>query len=378
MNIVVLNGSPKGSMSVTMQYLAYIQKHFKEHHFDIINVSQKIREIEKNKDYLRHICEKVKNSDGIIWAFPVYMLLVPSQYKRFIELLFEKGFNGVFTDKYCAALSSSIHFYDHTAHNYIHAVCDDLRAKYFGFFSADMHDLFKRSNRNKLLDFAQHFFKCITNKIALPKHYNPVVQNATLYKNTEVINKLNCGKKNILVLKDSNKNININNMVQKFKECFSDTDIEIFHLDEIITAGGCCGCLRCGFDNICTYHSKDIFSEFYKSKVKKADAIIIAGSIKDRFLSSKWKQFFDRSFFNTHIPTLMNKQVGYIISGPLRQISNMRETLEGYVECLKGNVVGFVTDEYDNSNEIDIILQDFAKHIEEYLKTNYSLRLVAL
>jgi len=42
MKIIVLNGSPKGDVSVTMQYVAYIQKRFPRHELKIINISQRI------------------------------------------------------------------------------------------------------------------------------------------------------------------------------------------------------------------------------------------------------------------------------------------------------------------------------------------------
>ena len=47
MKIIVLNGSPKGEISITMQYINYIQKKFKQHELKIINIAQRINQIEK-------------------------------------------------------------------------------------------------------------------------------------------------------------------------------------------------------------------------------------------------------------------------------------------------------------------------------------------
>jgi len=49
MKITVLNGSPKGDISVTMQYVAYIRKIFPQHELKIINISQRIDKIEKDE-----------------------------------------------------------------------------------------------------------------------------------------------------------------------------------------------------------------------------------------------------------------------------------------------------------------------------------------
>jgi hypothetical protein len=65
-------------------------------------------------------------------AFPLYFLLVPSNYKRFIELIWERGAEAAFKGKYAASLSTSIHFYDHIVHNYINAISEDLDMKFAG------------------------------------------------------------------------------------------------------------------------------------------------------------------------------------------------------------------------------------------------------
>ncbi len=49
MKITVLNGSPKGLTSITMQYVQYIQKKFPQHEFKILNISQRIKKIEKDE-----------------------------------------------------------------------------------------------------------------------------------------------------------------------------------------------------------------------------------------------------------------------------------------------------------------------------------------
>ena len=139
MKISVLNGSPKGMTSVTMQYIHYIQKKYPQHELKIINISQRIHKIEKEPAVFQEILDDIQSSDGIIWAFPVYYLLVPSNYKRFIELIRINGAEDIFKNRYTAVLTTSIHFFDHTAHNYMHSICDDLDMKYIGSYSADLN-----------------------------------------------------------------------------------------------------------------------------------------------------------------------------------------------------------------------------------------------
>ena len=109
----------------------------------IINISERIKKIKRDETYFKEIITEIDSADGILWAFPLHVFLVAAQYKRFIEMITEKQVQYAFKNKYTDVLTTSIHFYGHTAHNYMNAICDDLDMKYLGYYSADMEDLFK-------------------------------------------------------------------------------------------------------------------------------------------------------------------------------------------------------------------------------------------
>lgn len=371
MKIAVLNGSPKGDISATMQYVRFIQKKFPQHELKILNISQKIKLIKKGEEVLQQITEEVTASDGVLWAFPLYFFLVHSNYKRFIELIWENGFESAFKDKYTAALSTSLHVFDHAAHNYINAICDDLNMKYVGSFSADMYDLLKHKERERLSFFAEHFFGAIENNLPTSKNFQPVTRSEFDYVPGDVKSKVDTGNKKILVLTDAEDNgTNLGRMIKRFCSSFS-SEIEVVNLKKIDIKGGCLGCMQCGYDNNCAYSDKDGYAEFFNTKVKSADVIVFTGEIRDRYLSSIWKLFFDRSFFNTHIPLLIGKQIGVIISGPLGQIPNLRQILEAYFEFQRSSIVDFITDEIEDSAEIDALLQNLAKRLIQYAIEDY-------
>lgn len=371
MEITVLNGSPKGDLSATLQYALFIQRKFPQHHFKIFNIAQDMRKLEKEEGAFQAVIDAVRSSDGIMWAFPLYFLLVHSNYKRFIELIWERGVESAFTDKYAASLSTSIHLFDHTAHNYINAICDDLDMKYVGAFSADMYDLLKEKEQEKLVRFARHFFEAIETKAATPKGFTPLVHRKSHYVPGNTEDKIDVGALNILVLTDCHEGqTDLLGMIRRFKSSFAQ-DIQVVNLHDVDVKGGCLGCLHCGYDNKCVYQNKDEYGGFFNTKVKTADVLIFAGATQDRYLSSRWKLFFDRSFFNGHAPVLEGKQFGFIISGPLRQIPNLRQILEAYTELDHANLVGFVTDEYEDSTEVDALLQGLADRAVTYAKQGY-------
>ena len=48
MKVLVLNGSPKGKYSITLQKILYLQKKCKICDFEILNVGQTIKQLEKD------------------------------------------------------------------------------------------------------------------------------------------------------------------------------------------------------------------------------------------------------------------------------------------------------------------------------------------
>jgi multimeric flavodoxin WrbA len=359
---------------VTLQYILYIKKKFPQHEYVILNVAQQIKTLEKNSEKFYAIIEDIKTSEGVIWAFPLYVMLVSAQYKRFIELISERSAQNAFKDKYAALVCTSIHFYDHTAINYINAISDDLGMKFIGSFSADMMDLTKEEQRKNLISFAEDFFITIENKLPISKRFPALTLRQFEYTPTDILKdkekiELN-GKKLLLLTDTTDENKNIGKMIQTFHGCFSN-GLETININNIDIKGGCLGCIKCGYDNQCVYQNKDEFTDFYHSKLKTPDIIVRALTIKDRYFSSRWKLILDRSFFNGHVPTVIGKQIGYIISGPLGQIPNLRQIISAMAELSECNLVDIVTDEHGTSEDIDLMLYNLAQRLVKFSNSNY-------
>lgn len=371
MKITVLNGSPKGDLSVTMQYVLYIQKFFPGNSMTVHNISQKIHGIEKNPELFNEIIKDVKSSDLVIWAFPLYYLLVPSQYKRFIEMIFERKAAGAFSLKNTAVMTTSIHFFDHTAHNYMRAICDDLGMKFAGAYSAAMYDLVRSKERKRLTKFAEMVNSAVKENRPASRMYKPLTMNKFVYKPSKPVKKADPGNKKILILTDAGKTTsNQAAMVRHLKSCFT-VEPQVVNLYDIDIKGGCLGCLQCGYDNQCVYGNSDGYHEFLETEFKSADIIFYCGEIHDRYLSSKWKQFFDRSFYNNHVPILEEKQVGFLVSGPLGELATLREIFQVYPEFQQANMVDVISDECGGSKELDIQISNIAFNAIEAAEKNY-------
>ena len=88
MHILVINGSPKGSYSITLQTINYLQKLHPEHTFEALHAGKQIKKLEKD---FSPALEAIHRAELILFSYPVYTFIAPYQLHRFIELLKESG-----------------------------------------------------------------------------------------------------------------------------------------------------------------------------------------------------------------------------------------------------------------------------------------------
>jgi len=371
MKVAVLNGSPKDMVSVTMQYVRYLQKEFAQHELVIHHVCGDAKKLEKDDDAFRAVIDAIGAADAVLWATPVYVLLVPGPYKRFIELVFERGAQAAFRDKYAAALTTSIRFFDHTAHAYLHAVSEDLGMHFAGAYSAEMYDLLDPAERRRLTLFWEAFLDAAGQRAPIQRRFDPLMDAPPDYQPdaAQAPEPLPTGGRKIVVLSDAEPGGNLQRMVDRLCACFAEPP-EVVNLQQIKMVTGCMGCMQCALDNVCAFRDADDVCGVYR-KLAGADVVIEAGTVRDRYLSARFKTFWDRGFFNNHVPILVGKQVASLVSGPLAQLPGLRETLETMPELQQANLAGIVTDECGDSREIDALLEQLARRLLRCAEQGY-------
>lgn len=365
MNICILNGSPKGENSVTMQYMAYYSTCFPEHTFTYVKAAQQCKKFEKDREAFQEVMEMVEQADLIIWAFPLYIMLVHSQYKRFIELIFERKAEKYFEGKYAVSFSTSINFFDNTAHEYIRGICKDLGTKYIDGVPAHMRTMMEKKNRASLQDLFLRWERYVTRSLPVPRMHHEQKKTSFSYSpgNADV-QTVETNKKAVLVADLEQAGENLRAMTDRVKKLLPAIRVmDIRSLD----FGHCLGCMKCGPDNICAYEGKkDEFLGEFREKVIDADIVIFAGAIHDRYLSSVWQRFAERCFYRTHQPYLTGKQAAFLISGPFSQNANARQILTAYTEVWEANLAGFVTDECDDETELSAMIDNLVYDLVTY------------
>lgn len=368
MKIIILNGSPKFEKSVTMQSIKYLEQNFKKHEFQYVHIIKEIKSYEEDIEKLKALCTKIKEADAVIWAFPLYHALVHSQYKRFIELIFENKLESYFSNKYTSAFSTSIHYADIHAHNYIRAISEDLGMNYVEYLSHEMNDLTKERARRELKIFFENLLTYVDEGLATGKLFNSISKCTFKYKGDVANESIDTTKKIIIMTDAAEKDMNLNGMIDKYKS-YIKNPVEVLNLNDVDIQGHCLGCCKCAAENKCVYDNKDGYRKFLDYIIKNGDIIIFAGTIKDRYLSSRFKLYYDRSFCYNHVPILKGKQIGYIISGKLSENQNLRQILEFHTEG--SNLIGFVSDEAENDAIIDNQIYTLAKISVSYSERNY-------
>ena len=361
MRILIINGSPAGDNSITLQTMRYIRKTFQNHDYSYINAGQKIKSYERDFTECKMALDK---ADLIVFCYPVYTFLVPSQLHRFIELMKDSGID--LSDKFATQLSTSKHFYDVTAHEFIRENCSDMKLKYIKGLSADMEDLLTSRGRKEAVSFFHHVLWSIEKGLYdipgdKPKYQKPLVRIETIGNTGRKLNK----KKVVIVTDLSEDNSRLKNMIERFRSDLPYIS-RVVNIRDADIKGGCLGCFNCAAEGKCIY--KDDFERLLKRDIQTADATVYAFSIKDHSMGYLFKLYDDRQFCNGHRTVTMGKPVGYRIDGYLSNEPNLQTMIEARAQ-VGGNYLTFIA---GNEADTEKNIQRLAIEMVYALTHNYT------
>lgn len=363
MKITVFNASPKGKYSITYQYIRYIEAKYDDLNIRTYHVGQSINRIIKDENYFQEIMDNVASSDLIIWCYPVYTFLVPYQMVRFIELIFDRQAEKYFENKFSTQISTSKHFYDITAHNYVQAICNDLKMHHIYGHMADMDDLLTVKGQKKLDDFVGEIKFTLLNQMIDIKPYKSTKKEKIIALNEQVVNvkeKENKDYSIVLVTDNKYATSNLGKMISWFIKMMP-YNVEVVNIMDIKFKGGCLGCFHCAIEGKCIYN--DGFDTFHRENILNADCIIFAATIERHWFNSIWKCYDDRQFYNGHRTSSKGSAVGYLISGHYSKEDNLKMVLEARSQVAEQFLIDIVTDEDDAETVIARIDQMVKKTI---------------
>lgn len=344
MNILIINGSPKGKYSITLQTLNYLAIKHPEHSYQVIHAGQLIKKYQRDFSSLK---ESFSKAQLIIFSYPVYTFIAPSQLHRFIELMKENDLE--LKDRFVTQITTSKHFWDVTAHRYIEDNCQDMGMKVIKGLSADMDDLTTQKGQEQAEKFFSYVLWCIENNYSepiLPSPPSRPLSTVTVPKTDE-----EKGRGDVVIVTDLKpEDAQLKSMIDRFRAVLP-IHSRVVNIAEYPFKGGCLGCFNCATDGKCVY--KDGFDEFLRQDIQSADAIVYAFTIKDHSMGSTFKMYDDRQFCNGHRTVTMGMPVAYLVSGEYSNETNLRMILEGRAEVGGNFLAGVASDELQGDLSID-------------------------
>ncbi len=345
MKILVINGSPSGKDSITLQTVLYIEQFFPQCSFEILHAGQKIRQYERD---FAECAGKLQEADMLLFCYPVYTFLAPSQLHRFIRLIIEN--NTDVRGKFACQISTSKHFYDITAHRYIMDMSQELGLRYLEGLSQDMEDLLKPEGRKQALAFFRYVLWAAENGCT---KQIPLIHSAQALVDVTPGDPVPVtSAKRIVIAADLSNDPEgrVAALIRRFQNRVSCSS-EIADVGSFPFSGGCLGCFRCASGGKCFY--KDGFDTWLREQIQSADAVVYAFAIEDHSMGYRFKLFDDRQFCNGHRTVTMGRPVGYLVSGHLSAEENLRTLIHARAQVGGNYLAGIACDETDPDSEID-------------------------
>lgn len=356
MKVLVINGSPKGKNSVTLQTVLYLQKVFPNDSFTFVEAAQKIRKYEKDFSAVK---EAVSDCDLILFSYPVYTFLVPYQLHRFIEFMKENQID--IGGKYAAQISTSKHFYDVTANKFIEENCQDMKLKYIGALSADMDDLLKEKGQKEAEDFWKYVRFCRENDIYV-KPLNLTKKASAKYERQLTDSAEKKTDKLVTVVTNCKDDESLSNMIDDFVSVLPYSS-KVININSFRFDGGCLGCLNCASTGKCVW--KDGFEDVLRGEIQSSDAIVYAFTIDCHSMGSSLKLYDDRQFCNGHRTVTVGTPAGYIVNGDLDCEPNLRMVLEARCNCGENPLAYIAHDTQNMKVEIETLSKKLTFMLEE-------------
>lgn len=352
MNILIVNGSPKGNFSITLQTCKYLELLHPEHKFEVIHAGQIIKKLQRDFTTAKEMLER---ADLILFSYPVYTFIAPSQLHYFIDLMKKSGID--FSQKFATQITTSKHFYDVTAHKYVEDNCYDMGLKYIKGLSADMDDLSTDKGQKEAEDFFNLvLWQAENNFYELPQREKRKVKKP-VKATADCDNIAKSGGTVAIVTDATAEDKNLLTMIERFRKRVS-LNTKLINISEFPIKGGCLGCFKCAVSGNCFY--KDGYQNLLRDEIQTCDAIVYAFTIKDHSMGPRFKMYDDRQFCNGHRTVTMGAPVGYLVSGEYSIEKNLQTILEGRAGVGGNYLCGVATDEFDTDREVDRLASTLA------------------
>ena len=302
--------------------------------------------------------EAIQKADLLLFSYPVYTFIAPCQLHRFLELL--KAAKLDLSGKFASQITTSKHFYDTTAHQYIQENCQDLGLKFVRGLSADMDDLLCQKGQAQARAFFEYLCWSAAQDIYEPFPAMAAPAAAAAVDVPDAATAADTG--DIVIVTDcEQENIQLDAMIRRFRAQMP-RKTRIVNIREYPLRGGCLGCFNCAVSGKCIY--TDGFDSYLREHIQTADSIVYAFTIRDHSMGARFKMYDDRQFCNGHRTITIGMPIGYLVSGNLSAEHNLRTILDARAQVGSNFLAGIATDEQNPNRAIDDLVASLTYALE--------------
>jgi len=338
--------------------------------WEVLDIGEMLTDNAYDTIWFQNSLDRIEQCEAVLWATPVYTMLVPYQMLRFFELVKQEGRESVFAGKYATSVMSCFHYYDHLAQHWLQATCEDLGMHFMEGLSVDDIDLLRSEYRQSMRFFMAEFHRSCKHRLPLPKQSRDIVHDYVPFKpkldgqQTEKREDL----RTVLLTDEVGEDGNLSAMIKVFLASYPNK-VEVVDIKAFPYEGACQGCLRCELVGDCD--RKDGFQAFYQNLVNSCDVLVHAMNLEGRYLKPVWKLFLDRTFSNGHRTSMMGKHTCYLVAGPLDQLPYVRQFLEGKDMVGRENSVGVISDDLCHDEKLEKLIAETALRLDRSARAKF-------
>lgn len=361
MKIILIEGSSRGKESSSLYYAHRLMKTAgKSYRFEILEVGKYIKVLEENRDFFDSYLKAMQESDAIIWLIPVRNLLPCYEICHFLYLIDTHNVGDMLENRYTTALFTSSFFSHRDAEEYLAAACQTWNMNYIHGFHCRPDSALRKEETDRWRRFIESFFTQVKNQFPCEKFYFLSPNRSLPFKPVETssVPKKPSDKKVLILTANSDKNSNLNKMIDTWNRHFP-YNTEIINLSTLPLCLPCSGCMNCFQKQKCS--GNDSIAKTVYPKYKEAETIIFASDICFGLFNPLIKLFLDRIFISAYFDRDKPKKTVYLFSGSLKN----KISLEKYIRnksILHGDrLVGIISDDEKSARQISANIAGLAK-----------------
>jgi len=366
--IIVIHSSPKASrQAVTAKYIEFLAARYSKIKFSIHSVLGCVRNPEK----LSLLIQDLENAHAVIWETPVHVYLIPGILQRFLYLIEEKQVQNHFKGFHSTVITTSIRVFDYAAHRHLNYISCRWGMKFHRGYSAEMYDLSETRKRNNFSNFFELFlFHIEKNHQGLVSPVEEFKKSDFKYLLPSTTQTVTDNDQNVVIIKDTSNNINLNNMIEKFQST-QKTSATIIDFEGLgYNFPFCTGCVHCMIDK-CS--RSDNFHQDIIEPILTADILIFSLDIGELGTTWRFEVILDRLLAAGHGPYLeKHPVVGFFTSSDLNFFHYLQDRFRAYFEQKGASTVEFVMPEPGSPGNLTAQIMEFAVSSSEIVSREFS------